>query len=333
MLTFKRSLTSLATALLATLAAQSHAQDAGFAIGRDVQWQAPQPSGASPWRAGLYSGVIEEISGGGQTGSAAETHLVDLHSGKIVRVRMNQITSIRCVPGESFKIASTGQTVTVCHFGGAVNGTFGLETRGWLRVRLFDEVELSDGSTAKTYAGYYPGLGTLRLGRGTNEWATRNKTRSTTTQTTTPTSPTTTGTNTGSQTKTVTPPVQPPISTERGVHVVPEIGQAYAHALKVGYPATIQANMTQGDYDTYLFDFAGGTFQAHSSSTLNLVADLLDTEGKMITRAMAANGTFQFNQTLPAGRYGIIVRVMHHAGAGAYEMILGSGTGSRYREQ
>ena len=113
---------------------------------------------------------------------------------------------------------------------------------------------------------------------------------------------------------------------------MPEVGQGYAQALKVGYPAAIQATMSQGDYDTYLFDFEGGVFHAHSKSGLALVADLLDAEGKFLARAMATGGTFQFDQNLPPGRYGIIIRVMNHAGSGPYELMLGSGAGPRYRE-
>ena len=110
-----------------------------------------------------------------------------------------------------------------------------------------------------------------------------------------------------------------------------EIGQGYGQALKVGYPSVIQARMGVQDYDTVLFNFAGGPFHAHTSSQLNLVADLLDAQGKMITRAVGGN--LQFNQNLPAGTYGIIVRVMNYAGTGPYELVLGSGTGTTYRER
>ena len=36
---------------------------------------------------------------------------------------------------------------------------------------------------------------------------------------------------------------------------------------------------------------------------------------------------------LPAGRYGLIVRVMNHAGTGPYQLALGSGAGVHYRER
>ncbi len=49
----------------------------------------------------------------------------------------------------------------------------------------------------------------------------------------------------------------------------------------------------------------------------------------MISRAVGGN--LQFNQSLPAGRYGIIVRVMNYAGTGAYELVLGAGSGTIYR--
>ena len=62
-----------------------------------------------------------------------------------------------------------------------------------------------------------------------------------------------------------------------------------------------------------------------------LVADLLDAQGNMITRAVGGN--LQFNQNLPAGTYGIIVRVMNYAGTGPYELVLGSGMGTTYLER
>ncbi len=91
--------------------------------------------------------------------------------------------------------------------------------------------------------------------------------------------------------------------------------------------------MSQNDYDTYLFDFPGGAFHAQSQSKLDLVADLLDGEGKKLAQARATNGSLQFNQNLPKGRYGIIVRVMNHAGTGPYSLLIGLGPGPIYREQ
>jgi hypothetical protein len=320
----------------------------GFAIGREVQWLAPEPAGGSAWRAGLYSGVIEDISGGGAHGSASTTRLIDIATGKSFTVRMDQLTEIRCVRNETAKVAQLGKSVPVCHFGGAVNGLYGLDSLGWMRIKLFDEVVLSDGSTTRSYASYYGTFGHLRLGRGPNQWAKRASPSTPSTGQTvqpggTPTGPSTgptTGPTTGAGPQAGGSPqqgaIQPPYQPDRpsgGVQHVPEVGQAYAQALKVGYPATLQAHMTHGDYDTFLFDFAGGPFHAHSRSNLDLVADLLDAEGKVITRSRASGGAFQFNQDLPAGRYGIIIRVMYHGGAGDYELMLGSGAGPRYREQ
>jgi lysophospholipase L1-like esterase len=116
-----------------------------------------------------------------------------------------------------------------------------------------------------------------------------------------------------------------------GVTVVPEIGQGYAQALQVRYPSVLAAQMGEKDYDTVLFDFPGGSFRAWTNSKLNLVADLLDAQGTMITRAIGAN--LQFNQSLPPGRYGIIVRVMNYAGTGPYELVLGSESGPRFVER
>lgn len=317
----------------------------GFAIGREVQWRAPEPMGGSAWRAGLYSGTIADIAGGGEKGSASKTKLIDIATGKTFWVRLDQINEIDC-QRKYVKIVGYSKPVETCRFGGSVNGTYGLDTLGWMRIALFDEVVLSDGTTTRSFASYVDGFGYLTLGRGPNQWAKRASSTPSTGQTTRPDASTVApGTTTGTVPNTGSVQPNPPVgpSPQPGIsgpgtggpstRVVPEVGQSYAQALLVGYPATIQASMTQGDYDTFLFDFAGGHFQAHSRSTLDLVADLLDSEGKMITRARANNGTFTFSQDLPAGRYGIIIRVMYHAGAGNYELLLGSGAGPSYREQ
>ncbi len=311
----------------------------GFALGREVQWRAPEPIGGSSWRAGLYSGTIADISGGGEKGSASKAKLIDIATGKTFWVRLDQINEIDC-QRKYAKVVGYSKPVQTCRFGGSVSGTYGLDTQGWMRIALFDEIVLLDGSTTRSFASYFGSFGYLTLGRGPNQWAKRATSTPSTGQTSRPDASTvapgtTTGTvpNTGSVQP--NPPVGPshqPSSPGQSTQVVPEIGQSYAQALLVGYPATIQATMSQGDYDTFLFDFAGGLFQAHSRSSLDLVADLLDAEGKMIARARADNGTFTFSQNLPSGRYGIIIRVMYHAGAGDYELMLGSGVGPSYRE-
>lgn len=301
----------------------------GFAIGREVQWRAPEPVGGSSWRAGLYSGTIADISGGGEKGSASKTKLIDIATGRTFWVRLDQINEIDC-QRKYAKVVGYSKPVQTCRFGGSVSGTYGLDTLGWMRIALFEEVVLSDGTTTRSFSSYMDSFGYLTLGRGPNQWAKRASSTPSTVE-----SGTATGTTPNAGGAQSYPPIGPshqPSSPGVSTRVVPEVGQSYAQALLVGYPATIQANMTQGDYDTFLFDFAGGHFQAHSRSSLDLVADLLDAEGKMITRARAINGTFTFSQTLPSGRYGIIIRVMYHAGAGDYELVLGSGAGPSYRE-
>lgn len=319
-------LSSLVAAAAVSSAVPASAQQAGFRVGQAVQWQAPPPAGASEWRAGLYSGVIEEVS------ESVRVH--DLRTGKVVPIRMDTLNSVSCRRGETARVPSETRAVPVCRFNGAAAG---IEQWAHLRVRLFEEVVLADGSTAKTFSSFLDSFGELRLGRGPNQFAKG--------QPPTPPQPPVIGQQPPSPPQPPHPPVggnQPPVTPPQpphpptppgGVVEVPEVGQAYAQALKVGYPATIQAFMTQGDYDTYLFDFAGGTFHAHSVSQLDLVADLLDAQGNMIARSRAVNGQFSFNQSLPAGRYGIIIRVMYHAGSGPYEVVIGAGSATRYRER
>ena len=166
------------------------------------------------------------------------------------------------------------------------------------------------------FAGHVESFGSVALGLGVNQWAKGGVTPQ-------PQPP---------QPPVPQPPVpQPPIPQPGVVKEVPEIGQGYAQALKIGYPAVLHAHMGAQDYDTVLFNFAGGPFHAHTNSQLNLVADLLDAQGNMITRAVGGN--LQFNQNLPAGTYGIIVRVMNYAGTGPYELVLGSGMGTTYLER
>lgn len=321
------SLLSAAAAVL--LPGWAVAQPSGFRVGQAVQWQAPPPIGASEWRAGLYSGVIEEVS--------ETVQVIDLGSGKSARLRMDMLSSVSCRRGETARVTGYTTPVPVCRFNGTA---YGVAQWAHLRVRLFDEVVLADRSTARSFASFLNSFGELRVGRGPNQYA---KGPATTTPPQPP-QPPVTGQQPATPPQPPHPPQppQPPVTGQQpvtppqpptgGVIAVPEVGQAYAQALKVGYPSTIQAHMTQGDYDTYLFDFAGGPFHAHSVSQLDLVADLLDAEGRMISRSRAVNGRFSFDQNLPSGRYGIIIRVMYHGGAGPYEVQIGPGTGQRYRE-
>ncbi len=110
-------------------------------------------------------------------------------------------------------------------------------------------------------------------------------------------------------------------------------GGSMALGRLVTYPSRIEGYMAQGDYDMFTFDFPGGAFTARSTGGLNLVADLWDARsGKSIARAIATSGSFSFTMpNLPPGRYGLQVRVMHHAGSGDYGLELGGG-GKVYRE-
>ena len=82
----------------------AHAQCTGFAVGCAVQWQKPAPRGISVWRAGAYSGVIEEVS--------SETGLIDLATERAANVRMNQLYSIDCVPGAHQKLKASGKELS-----------------------------------------------------------------------------------------------------------------------------------------------------------------------------------------------------------------------------
>lgn len=285
--------------------AQAQPTCTGFAVGCAVHWQMPPPKGASTWRAGSYTGTIMELDGGGKKGVPNEVRLADIKSGKPFSVRMDQLNSIRCYPPGSTHIPSVTYEVSVCHLGGTVvNGPAVFSFLPWLKVQLSQEIVLSDGQTTNMWTGFVIDMGDLALGLGVNQWAKRGPA--------------------------TTPPPPPPPG--KVMHI-PDPGQSYAQAAHVVYPAVIKAYMSQNDYDTFLFDFAGGAFHAQSASELNLVADLLDAEGKMIARAMSSSGSFHFDQTLPKGRYGIIIRVMNHAGTGPYSVTLGTGAGPIYEEE
>ena len=296
--------------------AQAQPTCTGFAVGCAVHWQMPPPKGASTWRAGSYTGTIVEVDGGGKKGVPNEVRLDDIKSGLPFSAGMDQLNSIRCYPPEWTHIPSVTYEVMVCHLGGAVSGPAVFSFSPWLKVQLSQEIVLSDGRTTNMFAGHVESFGSVALGLGVNQWAKGGVTPQ-------PQPP---------QPPVPQPPVpQPPIPQPGVVKEVPEIGQGYAQALKIGYPAVLHAHMGAQDYDTVLFNFAGGPFHAHTNSQLNLVADLLDAQGNMITRAVGGN--LQFNQNLPAGTYGIIVRVMNYAGTGPYELVLGSGMGTTYLER
>lgn len=332
---------SCVAAAFAATAGMAHAQIQGFAVGTPVVWQKPDVR-LSDFKPGAYAGTIERIDGSG---------VLTLINRKAqwVKVRLDQLTTINCTASEKWTLDPTGggpKTYSTCLFEGGVQGPFAIYDWGsGLTVRLTEPVALKSGKVSDVYRSGLDDFGALKVGVGHNQWAAKPGS-SQDTKTTIGTSPgttaggsgttgttsggsATTGTTTGGTGPGTSLPTSPP--PPGGVVSVTEVGQGYAQALKVGYPAILQAQMGAQDYDTVLFDFPGGPFHAHTKSQLNLVADLLDAQGKMIARVVGGN--LQFNETLPAGRYGIIVRVMNYAGTGPYELVLGSGAGTTYRER
>ena len=107
-----------------------------------------------------------------------------------------------------------------------------------------------------------------------------------------------------------------------------DIGQSMAYAGMVGYNSTVSANMKLKDYDMFRIDFAGGQFLCYSLGELDLVADLVDANGKTIARDdnSGSGRNFRFNRYLAPGTYGIQVRVMYHGGRGNYKIVFGNGS-------
>ena len=280
-------------------AAPANAQAISLKVGQPIVWQKPENL-QSDFRGGAYAGTIERIDGRG------ELTLLGRNS-RTIKVRLDQLTAIDCGAGENWILDPTGggpKKYPVCLFEGAQNGPWAInDWGGGLVVRLNEPVLLRSGKTADVFRSTIDQFGAVRVGSGRNQWAAK-------------TGGAATGPDAGRQAK-----------------VVPEVGQGYAQALDVGYPATVEAHMSQNDYDTYLFDFPGGTFHAHSASSLDLVADLLDSTGGFMARAQATNGAFRFDRQLAKGRYGLIIRVMNHAGTGPYVLTLGTRAGMLYREQ
>jgi hypothetical protein len=338
--------------LMATLScgagsAPADAQPQGLRPGQQISWQKPE-NYRSDYRGGAYTGTIERVDGSGQL------YLLD-SKGHSVKVRLEQLTAVDCSQSQSWKLDAGGGAYAypVCVFQGAVNGPMAIyDWGGGLLVRLREPVTLRNGKTTDVFRAGLDEFGLLKVGSGSNQWAA--KPGATVPSGGTPGTPQTGGgqsgggqtgggqtgggqTGTGQAGGGQAGGEHAGGSSTGGSHgqviAVPEVGQSYAQALLVGYPAMVEASMGDHDYDTYLFDFAGGAFHAHSSSNLDLVADLLDAQGKMIARARAVNGTFRFDQNLPKGRYGIIIRVMYYAGTGPYSLTLGSGAGPHYRER
>ena len=324
--------TSCIAVAFAAMAGVAHAQIKGFAVGTPVVWQMPDIR-LSDFKPGAYAGTIERINGSG---------VLTLINRKAqwVKVRLDQLTAIDCMASEKWTLDPTGggpKTYSTCLFEGGVQGPFAIYDWGsGLSVRLTEPVTLKSGKVTDIRSATLDNFGALKIGVGHNDWHVKpGSNQDTKTTMPDPSKGTTTGNTTGNTTGTAigttdTTPLKPPPPSGSTVDVA-ELGQGYAQALTVGYPASLQAQMGVQDYDTVLFDFPGGSFHAHTGSQLNLVADLLDAQGNMISRAVGGN--LQFNQSLPAGRYGIIVRVMNYAGTGAYELVLGAGSGTTYRER
>lgn len=308
----------LATMLCAGLVPSTEAQVTGFAPGRSVVWQLPEDP-RSDWRGGSYAGVIERVDGG-------DTLTLVTRDAKWVSVKLGQLTAIDCNQRETWRIDPTGggpKNYMACLFEGAVRGRYAVhDWGGGLRVRLHETVLLRNKQERTTFAGLPGSFGKITLGDGRNQWAKGGI------------APTPSSTPTPTPTPAATPtPVPTTTPAPGGVTLVPEIGQAYKTSLKAGYPSVVEAYMDQSDYDWIHFEFPGGSFHAHSVSQLNLVADLLDGNGKMIVRQMSSGGGFRFDQPLPMGSYSLMIRVMYHGGSGAYTLTLGTGGGQHYRER
>lgn len=106
-----------------------------------------------------------------------------------------------------------------------------------------------------------------------------------------------------------------------------DVGTSISTAGKICYNSVVEAKMTSKDYDTFRFNFPGGKFVCYSLSKLDLVADILDQEGKSIARSNDHENTknFRFERNLKPGIYYVQIRVMRHAGAGPYYLVLGNG--------
>jgi hypothetical protein len=104
-------------------------------------------------------------------------------------------------------------------------------------------------------------------------------------------------------------------------------------AALVGYGCRIEGRLRQGDYDNFTFFFPGGAFRAFSESSLDLVADLLDSKGQRVARSGVDTPQFDLRGNYPQGKYFLQVRVMHHAGAGSYQIHLGPDSGCRVAER
>ncbi len=112
-----------------------------------------------------------------------------------------------------------------------------------------------------------------------------------------------------------------------------DAGTNNMEAARIQYGCRVEGTLRQGDYDNFAFFFPGGAFRARSAAGLDLVADLLDAKGRKLARAGADTPQFDIQGNYPAGQYYLIIRVMHHAGAGPYQVQLGPDTGCHVTER
>ena len=104
-----------------------------------------------------------------------------------------------------------------------------------------------------------------------------------------------------------------------------DAGNQNSSAAKIPYNCSISGVLTKGDYDFFIFDYPGGTFRVYSEPGLNLVTDLIRaSDGKVLAQSGVDTEQFLIEGDLSAGQYILAVRVMHHAGAGPYRVVLGT---------
>ncbi len=103
-----------------------------------------------------------------------------------------------------------------------------------------------------------------------------------------------------------------------------DAGGQNASAALVPYNCRINGAVSKGDYDFYTFNHPGGKLAIKSKSSLNLVADLIRaSDGGLVERSGVDTPQFKFGGNIAAGRYILAIRVMNHAGAGAYKVNVG----------
>jgi hypothetical protein len=127
----------------------------------------------------------------------------------------------------------------------------------------------------------------------------------------------------------VAPPTPPAASGDD----LGDAGTSNMEAARISYGCRVDGTLRQGDYDNFAFYFPGGAFRARSAGGLDLVADLIDSQGQRVACSGVDTPQFDPQGNYPAGQYYLIVRVMHHAGAGPYQVQLGPDTGCLVSER